>query len=145
MDYLNETIQFKFRFASTNSTARGWFLDNFTIYGATDFYVGVEDDFAAMTPASPQRYHLEQNVPNPFNPYTLISYQIPVAEHVLLRIYDSTGNLVRTLVNDEQPAGDYSVEWDGTSEHGVSLASGIYLYQLNSGNFSQTRRMIMLK
>ncbi len=143
-EYLNERIRFRFRFASSNDTDPGWFIDNFTIYGAIDFYTDI-DDFATEKITTPLRYDLTQNVPNPFNPFTLMSYQIPVSSHVSLKVYDSSGKLIRTLVQQEQPAGTYSVEWNGKADNGRPVPSGIYFYSLNSNDYSQSRRMVLLK
>jgi len=88
---------------------------------------------------------LHQNYPNPFNPATKIKYTIPSVEtghapSVLLKVYDVLGNEIVTLVNEEKPAGNYEVEFDGSG-----LPSGIYFYQLKAGSFIQTKKMIMLK
>ncbi len=85
-------------------------------------------------------YKLEQNFPNPFNPSTAIKYQIPKASHVNLRVYDILGREVETLVNENKPAGDYSVSFNADK-----LASGIYLYRIQTGNYIETKKMILLK
>lgn len=83
---------------------------------------------------------LEQNYPNPFNPSTTIRYSIPTSEFVKLKVYDVLGNEVATLVNEEKPAGSYEVEFQATE-----LSSGIYFYKLQSGNFVETKKMLLLK
>lgn len=88
----------------------------------------------------PGEYRLEQNYPNPFNPVTTISYYIPHITKVRLTITDELGRLVKTLVDEEQPFGRYSVPFDGKS-----LASGVYYYTLSTDNFSLTKKMILLK
>jgi hypothetical protein len=85
-------------------------------------------------------YYLSNNYPNPFNPSTEIAYQVPVSGHVTLTIYNSLGKEVRTLVNEEKSAGTYYCNFNA-----VNLASGIYFYNLKSGNYSQTKKMILLK
>jgi len=85
-------------------------------------------------------FALEQNFPNPFNPSTTIRYSIPISEFVTLKVYDVLGNEVATLVNEEKPVGTYEVEF--SSER---LSSGIYYYELRAGQFTQTRKMIILK
>jgi hypothetical protein len=85
-------------------------------------------------------YSLSQNYPNPFNPSTVISYQLPVISSVTLKVYDILGREVATLVNEEKPAGSYEVQFDASG-----LTSGIYFYQLNAGQYSETKKMILLK
>ncbi|UCF04772.1 MAG: T9SS type A sorting domain-containing protein [bacterium] len=91
------------------------------------------------------KYALRQNYPNPFNPNTTISYQLAQHGYVDLRIYDVAGRLVRVLVSESKDPGLYAVEWNGRDRRGVQVASGIYFYRLESGSFSQTRRMVLLR
>jgi hypothetical protein len=93
----------------------------------------------------PKTYGLSQNYPNPYNLQTQIAYQLPQAGMVLLRIYNIKGELVRTLVKEQKPAGYYTVTWDGKNGDGVAVSSGIYFYRLSSGSFSATRKMVMIK
>jgi hypothetical protein len=101
---------------------------------------------------APIEFSIEQNYPNPFNPSTKIKYVIPNVETrhasslqmVSLKVYDILGNEIATLVNEEKPAGSYEVEFNTSSGIG-NLVSGIYFYQLISGNNVQTRKMILLK
>ncbi len=88
----------------------------------------------------PENYNLSQNYPNPFNPTTLINYSIPSAQKVVLKVYDILGNEVATLVNQNQIAGNYSVDFNA-----AGLASGVYFYRLQSGSFIQMKKMILLK
>ena len=88
----------------------------------------------------PVNYSLNQNYPNPFNPSTKISYQIPKSGYVTLKVFNALGKEVATLVNEEKPAGKYSVDF---SAHGLS--SGIYFYSIHSGSYYVTRKMILLK
>ena len=99
-------------------------------------------------PASlPRAFSLAQNSPNPFNPSTTISYTVPEGKPVpvSLRIFDLRGNLIQTLVNATRAAGTYKVFWDGTDESGRQVASGIYFYRLRAEEFTQTRKMVLLK
>jgi hypothetical protein len=100
---------------------------------------------AGLTGALPDKYALEQNYPNPFNPSTSISYQLPEAAKVSLKIYDISGQLIKTLVDEEQPADAYTTSWDATNKAGGKVASGIYFYELRAGSFTQTRRMVLLR
>jgi len=90
-------------------------------------------------------FTLQQNYPNPFNPRTIISYQLPVTSNVTLKVYDILGNEIATLVNEEKPAGTYEVEFTGHSDEGQNLPSGIYFYQLKTGNYIETKKMLMIK
>ncbi len=109
--------------------------------GTTDFEVPVvvsvkdEESF-------PTKFVLEQNYPNPFNPSTTISYSVPASlqQNITLKVYDVLGRKVATLVNEQQPAGNYSVTFNATN-----LTSGIYFYKLQSGNFVENKKMILIK
>jgi len=89
---------------------------------------------------APEEFSLEQNYPNPFNPSTKISWQSPVGSWQTLKVYDILGNEVVTLVNEEKPAGKYEVEFDASA-----LTSGVYFYQLNAGEFVNTKKMMLVK
>ena len=93
----------------------------------------------------PERFILSQNYPNPFNPITNICYNLPVHTNVRLSIYNILGQKIRTLVDCEQPAGDYEIQWNGTSEANIPVSSGIYLYSIETPKFTQIKRMILLK
>jgi|WetSurMetagenome_2_1015567.scaffolds.fasta_scaffold59404_2 hypothetical protein len=101
--------------------------------------VSVEKNYANIN-----SFSLSQNYPNPFNPSTVMSYQLPVSSNVTLTVYDVLGNEIATLVNEEKPAGKYEVEFSPESsiKHPVS---GIYFYQLKTGSFVQTKKMLMIK
>ena len=100
-----------------------------------------------MQPApTPAVFALYRNVPNPFNPTTRIEYELPRPGVVTLHIYDATGRLVRVLVDGvHQQAGGHSVGFDGRSDSGRRLASGVYFYHIQAGGISQVRRMVLLK
>ena len=85
-------------------------------------------------------FKLEQNYPNPFNPTTQISYSIPVASHVRLKVYNVLGNEIATLVNEEKPAGEYSVKFNASD-----LSSGVYIYRLQTDYSVITKKMTLLK
>ena len=93
----------------------------------------------------PDHFALSQNHPNPFNPTTTIHYSLPEAVHVTLQIINMRGEVVRTLVNKVQSAQVHSVAWNGKDSRGQTLPSGLYLYRLQAGEFSQTRQMMLLK
>ena len=85
------------------------------------------------------------NYPNPFNPETNISFSIPQATRVTLSIYNILGQKVRSLIDQEYSAGEHTVVWDGSNDHGGKVASGVYLYRIQAGEISVTRKMMMLK
>jgi hypothetical protein len=93
----------------------------------------------------PVEYDLAQNYPNPFNPSTEIRFSIGNQELVKLEVYDILGRLVTTLANQEYAPGTHRVIWDGTDDSGLKVTSGIYLYKLQSGSFTMTKKMILLK
>ena len=93
----------------------------------------------------PEEFALYANYPNPFNPYTTISYDLPEQAQVTLGIYDLLGKKIKTLVNQSQDAGNKIAMWDGTDELGRQVSAGVYLYQIQAGDFSQTRKMVLLK
>lgn len=99
-----------------------------------------------VTFITPDDYVLEQNYPNPFNPETTIEYALPLNKKVSLRIYNMMGQVVRTLVKDElQSAGRQTIVWDGKNDTGLRVASGVYIYSLEFGNFKKAKRMTLLK
>jgi len=93
----------------------------------------------------PGGFALEQNYPNPFNPSTTISYQVSDASPVKITIYDLMGREVRELVNEHKSVGTYHVTWNGLTDTGSQVASGVYLYQMEAGDFVQTRKLILAK
>jgi len=89
---------------------------------------------------SPTEYTLEQNYPNPFNPATTINYQLPQKEFVTLKIFNILGKEIATLLNEEKDAGEHSITFNAEN-----LNSGVYFYSIKAGNYSSTRKMILLK
>ena len=94
---------------------------------------------------APKLPRLFGNFPNPFNPATEIRYDLYGPTDVTLAVYNELGQQVRMLVRDQQPVGNYWVEWDGRDDAGRAVSSGVYFYRLKAGNEVQTRRMMMLK
>ncbi|MCY4170333.1 MAG: T9SS type A sorting domain-containing protein [Bacteroidetes bacterium] len=94
----------------------------------------------------PTDFELHSNYPNPFNPSTTFSFTLPLDKRVSVRIYDMTGRLVRTLINNEAYiSGTHSVTWNGQNDGGASVASGQYIYTLEWGQFRQAKRMVLVK
>ncbi|HEY9188500.1 MAG TPA: T9SS type A sorting domain-containing protein [Ignavibacteria bacterium] len=93
----------------------------------------------------PTEYSIEQNYPNPFNPSTKIKYAIPVDGLVKIKVFDMLGREIKTLVNEYQPAGYYTIEWDATNNMGRKVSSGVYFYQIESNKFTKTIKMMLMK
>jgi hypothetical protein len=93
-----------------------------------------------LKPKLPKVFRLDQNYPNPFNPITMINYQLPMISDVKLTVFNLLGQKVVTLINKIQPAGKYQVEWDASG-----FASGIYYYQIKTGNFQDVKKMVFIK
>jgi len=85
------------------------------------------------------------NYPNPFNPSTTFRYGLAEPQQVSLRIYNTLGQLVRTVVNDFQAEGYHEAVWDGRNETGSTVASGIYVYRMTAGSLVETRKMLLMK
>jgi flagellar hook assembly protein FlgD len=97
-------------------------------------------------------FALGQNYPNPFNPQTTIVYAVPVYDNglsdsrgVLLEVYNVAGQKIRTLVDEEQRPGEYSITWDGRDDSGMPVGSGVFIYRMRANPFIATRKMIFLK
>jgi hypothetical protein len=90
-------------------------------------------------------FKLERNFPNPFNPETMIKFNLAKASKVSLNIYNVLGQVVRTLVNEELPAGIHSIVWDGKNAQGSDVSSGVYFYRIKAGDFESTMRMTLLR
>ena len=147
--------------ASGNSYATGQFSGSAT-FGADEANetvltsAGASDIFVAKygvgSPTSVDEtsiliddFKLAQNYPNPFNPATMIFFESPKAGAITLAIYNLRGQLVRALVSGEALPGRHHVTWDGTDNNGRDVASGIYIYKLNAGEFTATKKMILLQ
>jgi len=117
-----------------NITVNGTYSGSGTFCNAP---VNVESEDDILTP---KEFSLSQNYPNPFNPSTVIKYQLPISSQVTLKVYDVLGDEVATLVNEEKPTGFYEVELNASR-----LSSGFYIYKITAGNFSSTKKMILIK
>ncbi len=95
--------------------------------------------------ASPVSFTLDQNHPNPFNPTTTISFTVEATGPVSLNIYSVTGQYITTLVDGNISPGSHTAVWNGTDSHGVKVSPGLYLYRLNAGNVSESRKMLLVK
>jgi hypothetical protein len=104
-------------------------------------FLDIDEDWLAL----PEKLELEQNYPNPFNPRTTIRFSLNSAQRVTLNVYNVTGQVVCTLMDDQVQAGQHSVVWDGQNYRGESVASGIYFYRLTAGNETRSKKMMLLK
>ncbi|MBI5662367.1 MULTISPECIES: T9SS type A sorting domain-containing protein [Ignavibacterium] len=135
-----------------NSQTNSWQNINGTIdkqNNSVKFSTNTASNFFALSSQSltdvkdkvvPNQFILEQNYPNPFNPATTIKYSIPASQFVALKVFDILGKEVAVLINKEQEAGNYKVQFDGSK-----LASGIYLFKLQTNNFVETKKMVLAK
>jgi hypothetical protein len=140
-----ETVALQYLFDDFYEITATELRDNVAIKFTTNIPTVVSVDEGSQTPNLPVNYILEQNYPNPFNPETRISYSIPEPAYVKVNIYDINGILVKTFPERNQPAGRYEIIWDGKSDTGSKVASGVYFYRLQANDFIQTRKMILLK
>ncbi len=130
---LDDTTIFYWRVCGIDSAGAGPFSS--TSHFTTGTLLAVKDASSVIT-----EYSLSQNYPNPFNPTTMISYQLPKSGLVTLKIYDVLGREVRTLTNESENAGIYTVQFDGTA-----LPSGVYFYRIRAGGFVSLKKMILVK
>lgn len=93
----------------------------------------------------PTKFDLRQNYPNPFNPSTKIEFDIPTKSHVKLTVYNVLGQEVNTLVNEEMTPGNKVVTWDGNSQNGTKVSSGMYFYKIEAESFVSTKKMLLVK
>lgn len=144
-----ESVDLELEFSATNlgNYYANLQIDN-TLTGSTYipiFFqvitVGIEDEINV-----PVEYTVSQNYPNPFNPTTNINYTLKENGNVKITVFNSLGQQVKTLVNDFKNVGiRHSVTWDGTDSKGNSVSSGTYFYKIESGSFTQTRKMLLVK
>jgi flagellar hook assembly protein FlgD len=88
---------------------------------------------------------LDQNHPNPFNPSTTVSFSLSSPSHASLKIYDASGRFVRTLLDEQCSAGTHEKNWDGRDESGREVSSGVYFCRIAAGDFTETRKMVLLR
>ena len=132
---------------STSSLRSVWFTDANNGTAVGDYgtllrttnggvtFIGKENNIT-----NPNEFILSQNYPNPFNPNTTINYSLPKQSNVTIKVYNILGKEVLTLVNENKPRGNYSVEVNANN-----LSSGVYFYRLSTGQFAQVKKMILIK
>jgi len=111
-----------------------------------DSFFWMGNDLPGVTDAGPVRKNsLAQNYPNPFNPQTTIAFSLKERGHVSLKVYNVNGELVKTLINEQRNSGADTKTWDGQNDAGETVSSGVYFYKLVTSNFTQTKKMVLLK
>lgn len=144
---------------TTNSGLPHKIVNSIAIDGRGNKWLATEDGIAVFNEGGivsvvenqnqksfkPNQSVLYQNYPNPFNSETSISYTLQISAQISINIYNITGQLVRTLVDDKKQAGFYSLKWDGRDETGNSVSSGIYFSRLESGNKIISGKMLLIK
>jgi hypothetical protein len=121
-------------------------LDDYVLEDAGELTVPSANRFTLELKAVvPATFTLHQNFPNPFNPITTLRYDLPEDNFVMLTVYDMLGRTIVQLVNTAQEAGFKSVQWDATDSMGRAVSAGVYLYQIQAGEFVQTKKMVLLK
>jgi hypothetical protein len=107
---------------------------------ASDFPTSVE-----ILSSLPNSFELKNNYPNPFNPSTTIEFSVPEQSNVRIEVFDATGTLISELVNDVYGAGTYRTVWNARDNFGSVVSSGFYIYRMSADNFTQAKRMILIK
>jgi hypothetical protein len=133
----------KFRLENVNYYSGEDPASDSTMYQAPAWYLSVDP---ILDNNLPMEFELSQNYPNPFNPTTTIPFSLNKTEQITLAVYDVSGKLITTLINDQSYAqGKYTASWNGMDNSGAMAASGIYLYQLKAGNRIESRKMLLVK
>lgn len=142
-DYAGESIYLRFRLTDQSNhvelTDPGWTIDNIVVVSGVS--TAAEDEYLPSVP----KVALHQNYPNPFNPQTTIRYTLTKPAELRLAVYNLKGQLIRELEAGTMATGEHSVVWDGLDQSGKPVGSGIYLYRLQSGDYSKTLKMILVK
>ena len=133
-------LSYEFVILEVNGASCAFGLDDIYWDGGGAVSV-IEDDYGKPS----TKYSLNNNYPNPFNPVTTLRYDLPENGHVNITIYDMLGRQVKTLINQTQDAGYKSVIWNATNDYGKPVSAGIYLYQIQTGEYISTKKMVLLK
>ena len=115
-------------------------LESVSVNGFIEFLQMID-----VTIPIPTEFALLNNYPNPFNPVTNIKFQLPQVSDVKLVVYNMLGQKIRTLVDGNKDIGYYNVQWDGKNDNGNQVATGIYIYKFEAGNYIKSQKMILMK
>jgi hypothetical protein len=118
-----------------------FWLDNICAWDT--LATGIEESSGPVS--LPSELTLDPNYPNPFNPETEIRYSLPDADYVLMAVYDTRGRHIRTLTESYQPAGRYTVRWNGTDDRGSPVPSGIYMVRIQAGTRQRTIKLTLIR
>ena len=131
----------EFRSAAKDCLDKKLSLDDFVAL----FMYYAEQSEPEQIPELPQVYSLSPNYPNPFNPETTISFSLSKASDVSLNIYNIKGQLVKILVNESKELGNHSVVWNGKDNNDSKVSSGVYFYRIKAGEFTDMKKMLLIK
>jgi hypothetical protein len=120
-------------------------LEWYNVYSSLDSIKGGASSVGTLQQDLPTGFTLQANYPNPFNPVTNIAYSIDKSTEVQLTVFDITGRIVTTLVDQQQSAGTYTVQWNGRNRHGEAMPSGVYFYKLVTPDNSMVHKMMLVK
>jgi len=120
-------------------------IDNIVFADTKGRVMRLQVDANIMGEPIPRYFDLSQNYPNPFNPNTKIDYALPKPADVKLTIYNVLGQTVKVLVDEHQEAGYYTIIWDSKDKNGSEVATGVYFYHLEAGEFAKSKKMLLLK
>lgn len=129
-------------YVSASSNNINWRLN---LDGQGTFGEPITTSIDKKTSKIPESFQLSQNYPNPFNPVTTITYQLPEDSNISLKIFNNNGKLVKVLIEEYERIGSYQINWDGRDENGVLVPSGLYLYQIATGSYSQSNKMVLIR
>jgi len=107
--------------------------------------LNVNNNLSVVSPILINEYRLHDAYPNPFNPITTLRYDLPEDSFVTFEIYDVIGRKIKSLISSNRAAGYHSINWDSTNDYGESVSTGMYIYVIQSGNFIQSKKMVLLK
>ncbi|HKI77842.1 MAG TPA: T9SS type A sorting domain-containing protein, partial [Ignavibacteriaceae bacterium] len=136
----NSPHSYTFNDSPDGGTTFNYRLKQIDFDGEFKYYDAITINLSELSSAK-----LLQNAPNPFNPSTAIKFYVPTTEDVTIKIYDILGREIKTLLDKQTEAGYHVVYWNGNNTRGENVSSGIYLYRLTAGSFSQTKKMNLLK
>jgi len=142
----NSTQPLNYRYTDDRVQKTGTFyyrLESVDVNGKRESFPAVQVEVAKIV--VPDQYYVNQNYPNPFNPTTSIKYGLPEASHVRVEIFNLRGEQVAVLQDGEQAAGTFELTWDGRNVNGQVVPTGVYLYRINAGSFTDSKKMIFAK